>query len=256
MLMTLEKRQQSVLQQFDAGTISALEGVVATEYAAGLGGRLNELRRGREPNRPPLVTLEARGDGLWLGLVVSRPRNGRMLYDKVLGCWDFSIPLRGGPLNVKIPQQRRAAFWAVNLAQKLLSAASCACSGGVTTTPMRWPQLLVPFKSGQEKIDSTKHAAQPDARVDTETQPGFTLVDASIVVEQSVTAAIDSDAILEDYGQVAGEFVAKAGRQQRHPLTQLVSVESLQNPPWPYGGSGLPPVNWRPARRFVFASRR
>lgn len=252
MSTTLQKRQQELLQKFDAETVYLLDGLTAVEYAAGLGGRLDTFRKGREPNRPPVVTLEARRDGLFLGLVVSRPRNGRMMYDSVLGCWDFSIPLRHSPLNMKVPQHRRAAFWAVNLAEKLLDVASEIKAASVNpATPLQWPTLLVPFKTGEEKIDITKQQACPDATIDAQSRPGFTLVDARIAVERFVADAVNTDEILEDYRPVVGEFVEKAGRLQHRPRTQIVATEDLHDPPWPYGGSAIPPVNWRPAPKVA-----
>lgn len=247
---SLEKRQNTLLRQFTAETVYMLDGLTAVEYASGIGGRLDTFRRGRESNRPPVVTLEARRDGLFLGLVVSRPRNGRMMFDSVLGCWDFSIPLRHSPLNLKIPQHRRAAFWAVNLAEKLLGAANEIKVGNNPAIPLQWPRLLVPFKAGEEKLDSGKQAANPDAVIDLQSRAGFSLVDARIAVERFVADAINTDEILEDYRPVAGQFVEKAGRLQHRPRTQIVATEDLHDPPWPYGGSAVPPVNWRPAPKL------
>ena len=245
MITSLEKRQQELIRQFTAETVYMLDGLTAVEFAAGIGGRLDTFRKGREANRPPLVTLEARRDGLFIGLVVSRPRNGRMMYDTVLGCWDFSIPLRHSPLNVKVPQHRRVAFWATNLAEKLLGAAEQIRAGENPAAPaMTWPRLLVPFKTGEEKMDTSKKVS--DAVVDLQSKAGFSLVDARIAVERFVADAINADEILEDYRPVAGEFVEKAGRLQHRPRTQIVATEELHNPPWPYSGSGLPPVNWKP----------
>lgn len=242
----LEKRQTSLLRQFDAETVYLLDGLTAVEYAGGLGGRLDDFRKGREPNRPPVVTLEARRDGLFLGLVVSRPRNGRMMFDSVLGCWDFSTPLRHSPLNMKVPQHRRATFWAINLAEKLLAAAKEIKAGNNPAAPLEWPRLLVPFRAGEERLDATKQLATPDATIDLQSKAGFSLVDARIAVERFVMDSINADEILEDYRPVVGEFVEKAGRLQHRPRTQIVATEDLHDPPWPYGGSAIPPVNWRP----------
>jgi hypothetical protein len=246
-ITSLEKRQTSLLRQFNAETVYLLDGLTAVEYAAGIGGRLDTFRKGREAARPPVVTLEARRDGLFLGLVVSRPRNGRMVYDSVLGCWDFSVPLRHSVLNMRVPQHRRAAFWAINLAEKLLAAARIVRDIGVNpAAPMEWPRLLVPFKAGEERLDAEKAAASPDAMIDTQSRPGFSLVDAKIAVERFVADAINTDEILEDYRPVVGQFVEKAGRLQHRPRTQIVATEDLHDPPWPYSGSAIPPVNWRP----------
>lgn len=246
MSTTLEKRQQTLIRQFNAETVYMLDGLTAVEYAAGIGGRLDTFRKGREPNRPPVITLEARRDGLFLGLVVSRPRNGRMMYDSVLGCWDFSVPLRHSALNMKVPQHRRAAFWAVNLAEKLLAAAADIKAGNNPAETLQWPRLLVPFKTGEEKLDIAKQNVVPDAVFDAQQKPGFTLVDARVAVERFVADAINADEILEDYRPVVGQFVEKAGRLQHRPRTQIVATEELHDPPWPYGGSAIPPVNWRP----------
>lgn len=249
MASSLEKKQLQLLRQFTAENVYLLDGLSAVEYAAGIGGRLDTFRKGREANRPPLVSMEARRDGLFIGLVVSRPRNGRMMYDSVLGCWDFSVPLRHSPLNIRTPHLRRVAFWATNLAQKLLDAAAAIRAGENPATEMIWPNLLVPFKTGEERLDVEKKKANPNATVDMQSQSGVSLVDARIAVERFVADAINSDEILEDYRPVAGQFVEKAGRLQHRPRTQIVATEDLHNPPWPYGGSGAPPVNWKPVPR-------
>lgn len=250
---TIERRQAAVLAKFTASTIAALQDVVAVEYAAGLGGRLDRLRHGREANRPPLVAMQAKPDGLFLSLTVSRPANGRMVYgaNNVLGRWDFSVPLRRSPLRLKNPQHRTAIFWGLNLAEKLIAAARDKAAGDpITAFPFVWPRLLVSFRAGMERFDAEKHAANPGALVDSSVA-GTTLVDASVVPTQFVAAAINDNTILEDYSHVAGEFVPApaVGVPHLRPWTQIVAPDELRNPPWPYGGSGLPADDWRPAAR-------
>jgi hypothetical protein len=196
--------------------------------------------------------MEAKPNGLFLSLTVSRPQNGRMIYSNVLGRWDFSIPLRRSPLRLKNPQHRAAIFWGLNLAEKLLAAARDKAAGDpITAFPLVWPRLLVSFKTGEERFDADKYASNPGAFVDR--TPDTTRVDASVVPARFVAAAINDNTILEDYRHVVGEFVEIGnGVRQLRPWTQIVRPDEIRNPPWPYGGSGLPPDDWRAASRPRF----
>ena len=123
-MATIEERQRSLVSQFDAEIVYLLDGVAAKMDTAGLGQSLQHFRKGKEPTRPPAVTLEPTRTGLMLGLVISRPANGRMVYDKVLGRWDFTVPIRPrGPLDATNAMHRRAAYWACDMAERLLGYA-------------------------------------------------------------------------------------------------------------------------------------
>ncbi len=230
--MDIENRQRSLLGTFTAERLYLLDGLVAVEFAGGIGGNLRSFRRGREASRPLLVSLEAKREGLFLGLTVSRPRNGRLLYGQTIARWDISVPFSRGPMNMKIPQHRRAAFWGVRMAERLLAATDAA--------QMRWPAVLVPFKSGEEKIIPGVLPAV------LEQHEGQTLVSAEAVEPRFVESAINADQALEDYRAVAGTYTElAAGTRLRHePLTQIVAVEDVSSPPWPHAGDGLPALNW------------
>ena len=109
-MATIEERQRSLVSQFDSEIVYLLDGVAAKMDTAGLGQSLQHFRKGKEPTRPPAVTLEPTRTGLMLGLVISRPKGGRMVYDRTLGRWDFTVPIRPrGPLDATNAMHRRAA---------------------------------------------------------------------------------------------------------------------------------------------------
>ena len=208
-MATIEERQRQLVKQFDAEIVYLLDGVAAKMDTAGLGQSLQNLRKGKEPTRPPAVTLEPTRTGLMLGLVISRPKNGRLVYDKVLGRWDFTVPIRPrGPLDSTNPMHRRAAFWACDMAERLLSYARQVRAGNAPELqPAVFPRLLVPFYAGEEQIDPAKQASNPDALIDRTSMPGLSLVDARIAVEDFVARSINENMAWEDHRPVLGQMV-------------------------------------------------
>jgi hypothetical protein len=207
-MATIENRQRLLVNQFTHELVEALSGVAACTHVAGIGEKFGRFRRGREATRPPVVTLEPTRQGLFLGLVISRPCQGSMSYSKVLGRWDFANPIRpGGLLDATIPAHRRAAFWAADMAEQLLSYARQRVAGtALPLQPATFPRLLVPFKPGEEQIDEAKHAANPTAFIQREASR--VLVDASIASEAAVAGAIEEDRVLEDHRPVLGQQAA------------------------------------------------
>jgi len=207
--MTIEERQRSLVRQFDAEIVYLLDGVAAKMDTAGVGQSLQHFRKGKEPTRPPAVTLEPTRTGLMLGLVISRPANGRMVYDKVLGRWDFTVPIRPrGPLDSTNAMHRRAAYWACDMAERLLGYARQVKSGNAPELqPAVFPRLLVPFYTGEEQIDAVKQALNPGAVVDRTSMPGLSLVDARIAVDEFVARSINENMAWEDHRPVLGQPV-------------------------------------------------
>lgn len=218
-MSALAKRQIELIRRFDDELMYWLDGTCAVMHVGGVGGKLTELRHGREANRPPCVTLEPKRNGQFmLGLVVSRPKNGRYAYDTVLGHWDLSAPIhRGGALNEAKPRHRRIVSWGLQMLQSMLDYGRDVRSGAVTGNDavMAMPRVLVPFVSGSEKIDLEKHRAYPDAMIDAQTINGKTLVDARIVPDVDVARAIDNDTALEDFTPVSGQRVANPFRHAK-----------------------------------------
>lgn len=208
-MATIEERQRQLVSQFDAEIVYLLDGVAAKMDTAGLGKSLQSLRKGKEPTRPPAVTLEPTRTGLMLGMVISRPANGRMVYDKTLGRWDFTVPLRPrGPLDATNAMHRRAAHWACSMAESLLTYARQVKAGNAPELqPAVFPRILVPFYTGEEQIDSAKQALNPDALIDRTSMPGLSLVDARIAVDNFVARAIDENMAWEDHRPVLGQTV-------------------------------------------------
>ena len=208
-MATIEERQRSLVSQFDSEIVYLLDGVAAKMDTAGLGQSLQHFRKGKEPTRPPAVTLEPTRTGLMLGLVISRPKGGRMVYDRTLGRWDFTVPIRPrGPLDATNAMHRRAAFWACDMAERLLGYARQVKSGNAEELqPALFPRILVPFYTGEEQIDSVKQALNPDALIDRTSMPGLSLVDARIAVESFVARSIDENMAWEDHRPVLGQTV-------------------------------------------------
>jgi hypothetical protein len=208
-MSTIEERQRRLVSQFDAEIVYLLDGVAAKMDVAGLGQSLQHFRKGKEPTRPPAVTLEPTRTGLMLGLVISRPKNGKMVYDRTLGRWDFTVPIRPrGPLDAANPMHRRAAFWACDMAEALLNYAQQVKAGNAPELqPAAFPRLLVPFYTGEEQIDPVKQASNPDAVIDRTSMPGLSLVDARIAVEDFVVRSIDENMAWEDHRPVLGQMV-------------------------------------------------
>lgn len=208
-MATIEERQRRLVSQFDSEIVYLLDGVAAKMDVAGLGQTLQQFRKGKEPTRPPAVTLEPTRTGLMLGLVISRPKNGKMVYDRTLGRWDFTVPIRPrGPLDATNPMHRRAAFWACDMAEALLTYARQVKAGNASELqPAVFPRLLVPFYTGEEQIDSVKQASNPDAVIDRTSMPGLSLVDARIAVEDFVARSIDENMAWEDHRPVLGQMM-------------------------------------------------
>jgi hypothetical protein len=208
-MATIEERQRQLVSQFDAEIVYLLDGVAAKMDTAGLGKSLQNFRKGKEPTRPPAVTLEPTRTGLMLGLVISRPKDGRMVYDKTLGRWDFTVPLRPrGPLDATNAMHRRAAYWACSMAEELLTYARQVKAGNAPELqPAVFPRILVPFYTGEEQIDAVKQAQHPGAVVDRTSMPGLSLVDARIAVDDFVARAIDENMAWEDHRPVLGQTV-------------------------------------------------
>lgn len=208
-MSSLAKRQIELVQRLDAEIRYWLDGVVGVMHVGGVGGKLNEFRRGREANRPPCVTLEPRRNGqIMLGLVVSRPKNGRLVYDTVLGHWDLSVPIHpGGPLNENKPRHRRVAAWGLQMLRWLADYGRQVRNGNasINNAVMAMPRVLIPFDHGTEKIDFLAQHTVPDAVIDAQSVAGKTLVDARIVPDAEVAKAIDNDTALEDFRPVLGQ---------------------------------------------------
>lgn len=216
-MSALAKRQIELVQQLDAELRYWLDGVVGVMHVGGVGGKLNELRRGREANRPPCVTLEPRRNGqIMLGLVVSRPKNGRFVYDTVLGHWDLSVPIRhGGPLNESKPRHRRVVSWGLQMLRWLADYGRNVRDGRSSMTSpaaMIMPRVLIPFAHGAERVNSISQQMFPDALVDAQSVAGKTLIDSRIVPDDEVANAINNDAALEDFRPVLGQTIANPFR--------------------------------------------
>lgn len=227
--MTIEERQRQLVRQFDSEIVYLLGGVAAKMDVAGLGQSLQNLRKGKEPTRPPAVTLEPTRTGLMLGLVISRPANGRMVYDKVLGRWDFTVPIRPrGPLDSTNALHRRAAYWACDMAERLLGYARQVKSGNAPELqPAVFPRLLVPFYTGEEQICSAKQAAMPNAMIDRTSMPGLSLVDARIAMDEFVARSINENMAWEDHRPVLGQLVPNPFRNLSTINVKIVNPARL-----------------------------
>lgn len=249
-MSSLANRQMELVRRLDSELLYWLDGVVSVMHVGGVGGKLNELRRGREANRPPCVTLEPRRNGqLMLGLVVSRPKNGRFVYDTVLGHWDLSTPIRhGGPLNESKPRHRRVASWGLQMLRWLADYGRQVRDGkaSVNNAVMAMPRVLVPFARGEEKIDFLAKQTFPDATIDAQSVAGKTLVDARIVSDAEVAKSIDNDTALEDFRPVLGQEVANPFRHGLPIRTEAGAMVALSDI---YEGAS--PEILTAARRFV-----
>lgn len=249
-MSALAERQIDLVRKFDEEMFYWLDGNVAAMHVAGVGGKLDQLRRGREANRPPIVTLEPRRNGqIMLGLVVSRPKNGRFVYDTVLGHWDMTVPIRtGGPLNEAKPRHRRVASWGLQLLRAMLDYGRALRDGTVKSAAvMAMPRVMIPYPAGEEKIDPIQQRVTLDALIDTQTLPGTTLVDSRIAPSADVSRAIDNDTALEDFRPVMGQSVPNPFRF----VDKIRSVDGDQFIPLSKIYSGATPEILAAARRFL-----
>lgn len=210
MASSIEVCQSELVRACTDAVMRTLDGTAAVMHAGGRGARLNTLRYGREPHRPPCVTLEPRRDGaLVLGLVVSRPKSGKFVYDKTLGEWDITAPLRsGGPLNIDRPEHRRALFWGFDLLRALLHRCRAHWATGVDLLDaLTMPRTMIPFVRGQAKIDAAKQALFPGLTIDSNLLPGRDVVDSRIVHDADVMSAINNNLAAEDFSPVLGPTV-------------------------------------------------
>lgn len=249
-MSALAKRQIELVQRLDAELRYWLDGVIGVMHVGGVGGKLTEFRRGRESNRPPCVTLEPKRNGqVMLGLVVSRPKNGRFVYDTVLGHWDLSVPIHhGGPLNESKPRHRRVAAWGLQMLRWLADYGRNVRDGKTSTNNavMAMPRVLVPFANGAEKIDPLAQQLFPDALIDSQSIAGKTLVDARIVPDAEVAKAIDNDTALEDFRPVLGQHIANPFR-----YSSTIRTDDGATIPLAAIHEGADPGVLAAARRFI-----
>lgn len=208
-MSALASRQIELLKKIDDEMLYWLDGVVGNMHVGGVGETLAHFRKGREPNRPPCVTLEpCRNGQLMLGLVVSRPKNGKFVYDTVLGRWDLSVPIRPyGPLNELKRRHRRVATWGLQLLRALVDFGYRARRGDAQVGELVMPRVLIPFPSGQEKIVGDTRHMPNTVLIDYQSVPGKTLVDSRAAEPAAVAKAIDDDSALEDFRPVLGQTV-------------------------------------------------
>lgn len=249
-MSSLANQQIDLVRRFDAELLYWLDGVVGVMHVGGVGGKLSDFRRGREANRPPCVTLEPRRNGqLMLGMVVSRPKNGRLVYDTVLGHWDLSVPIHhGGPLNESKPRHRRVAAWGLQMLRWLSDYGRQVRDGkaSINNAVMAMPRVFVPFAHGAEKINRFAQQMFPDAVIDSQSVAGKTLVDSRVVPDAEVAKAIDNDTALEDFRPVLGQSVPNPFR---HSLP--IRTESGAMIPLSAIYEGTAPEILTAARRFV-----
>lgn len=208
-MSALADRVKDAINKFDAELLYWLEGTASIMHVAGIGAKLDTFRHGREYSRPPAVTMEIKQNNQFmLGLVISRPKNGKLVYDKVLGYWDMAVPIHAdGPLNENNPKHRRVAAWGLQLLKALLTTGNALRSGTQLDSAVAMPRVLVPFSSGEERIDAEAHQSFPDALVDYQTIPGKTLVDSRVTFPADTARAIDNNTALEDFRPVLGQHI-------------------------------------------------
>ena len=275
----------ALLRQFTPELHYMLAGSAGVLHSGGLGAGLTEYRKPHEPNRPVAVTLEPTPSGLlMLGLVVSRPERGKLVYSKTLNRWDFSRPvgIQHG-LSMRVPEHRLLVDWGMQLLSGMITTGKKLYAGG-DLVPMVCPTMLVPF-TGEYRVDPVKLAAKPDAVISQAMVPGQTVVDAAVATDADIAAALRDNTALEDFSPVLGRMIpnpfagaeaaivdivatrrklpmsiargatnadilsaaANPGedmRLSRHSRVQVVAIEELYELPAPYAGSMLPPASW------------
>lgn len=248
-MSALADRLKDSIRKFDAELMYWLEGTAAIMHVAGHGSKLNTFRLGREYNRPPAVTLEVKRDRQFMvGLVISRPKNGKLVYDQVLGHWDLGVPIHpDGPLNENNPQHRRVAAWGLQLLKALLQTANALRRGAVLDSAMAMPRVFVPFSSGEERINAAARAEFPDAVIDYQTVPGQTLVESRIAYATDVARAIDNDTALEDFRPVLGQHIPNPFRF----VSQIKSTDGTRTFAVKKIQPDAPPDVFHAARRFI-----
>ena len=189
MALSLAAKQIALIRRIDAETLYWLDGMAAVMHVGGIGDDLARYRRPGEVNRPPCVALEPRSNGqLMLSLTISRPRAGRLVYDTVIGQWDFSVPIQpDGQLNERRGKHRRLASWGLQLLRGLTTAA-WQLKTGKDPEPLKMPRILVQPARSQDK----QHAD---------------LVDASSVENAVVETAINAGMVYEDFSPVLGQKI-------------------------------------------------
>ena len=204
----IEVQQREIVRQFTDDVYRTLHGVAAVMHTGGRGARLGGYRYGREPQRPPCVTVEPRENGsLMLGMVVSRPKTGKLVYgEKPLGQWDLNEPITsGGALNANRPEHRRVLFWGFQCLQALITHCRQKWSGTAPSALTHTlPRVMVPFPTGCARVDATKQAAFPDIRIDSNSVPGQDMVDSRIAHDVDIMNAINNNVAAEDFSPVLG----------------------------------------------------
>lgn len=207
----LEVRQHELVRQFDDEARYMIEGLAAVMHVGGVGASLTTMRRGREANRPPAVTLEPRADGtLMLGLVISRPKNGKIVYGDVLSQWDLMEPAGvGNRLDMRSPRHRRALLWGFQLLRALLDHKRRILAKTATEAPKPvMPRVLVQFPSGRAVLDQQKQAEFPNLGIDSNSLKGSDLVDSRVARDSDIQNAINNDTALEDFSPILGSTIS------------------------------------------------
>lgn len=244
----LVTRQTQLLQEF-AGLSSALSGVVAMLWLPGLRQRFNGPRAVRG-TRPLCVALEVKeNDGLILSGAISRPKNGKLLFD-VIFKYDFCQPMcdvpAGNALSVK---NEVVAGRGLNLLQSLVQFGQKKVRGSrADVESPRWPNYLVPFNHGEETYDNEKLGKLADSMdtafqplykerlkqemTDKKTVPGSVLVNAAIVPDELISRALASELGYEDYQPVLGVShwnPVRALREQCNPAAAVLAKHNVSD---------------------------
>jgi hypothetical protein len=200
-------------------------GLVNTNWIAGEGRTFDTpYRRFGDVTRPGVLSLEVTSNGgLILSLSICRPENGVPVFE-TYGKWDFWAPIsksgRGPQLNLNKPKHRLNVKRACDMLHKLCDFGYSDKRGeNPQLDPCRWPDVLIPFSTGSAVIDEDKLTAlaiqkapaelieqmREQLRVEYVRQNGATtLVNAAIVPDNEVAAAVRQDRALEDYTPVLG----------------------------------------------------
>lgn len=241
---TIIHRQIQLLHKF-AAVSETLRGMAAILWLPGLRQRFKGLRAVRGI-RPLCVSLEVAENGkLTLSGAISRPKAGKLLFDTLFK-YDFSQPMCDKQVGSALSAKNEViANSGLNLLQRITYfGEQCRRTARYTADTPRWPMYLVPF-DGEPVYDEEKLAAlavgmAPEFLLPYKTQlkkdftdlstPGMPLVNAAIVPDQYISAALDRGLGYEDYSPVLGVphwNPANALREQPNPALPLLAKHDV-----------------------------
>lgn len=204
-----------------------LNGMAAVTWLPGVQATFDRpQRKAHDRTRPACLAMEVTEDNITLSLSIAWPRRGRLHFSNY-GRWDFRAPISangyGDQLNINKVKHRLNCARGVDMLRALLDYGFALKRGeDPQLEAPRWPRAMIVFPRGREMIDEQKLdalvAANAPAQLagtyrdvvrrdfvdNADADHGLCAVDARIVPDMQISAAVRQDRLIEDFTPVLG----------------------------------------------------